>query len=228
MLLAVRAGGKTRTLRTHPPTLTGDSAPLLGVAQLSYHAAHPVTRLDVIDDSLPLTVSLSAFSPFKLWSAEGSAVPAVSFTLSLQNPTAASMDASFMVSSPTFMEKALSRLCTPQENCAEECVVANSTRQTTAGDALDCKHQCSDDDGCASWSLNGTSCTLSRTIERTVAQQDGLWTGTAGQWRQQTGATGGLTTLVARRPARCQLHSVSTQAIRQVLVISRPSLTDCL
>jgi hypothetical protein len=62
------------------------------VAQLSYHTAHPVTRLDVMDPSLPLTVSLSVFSPFKLWPAEGSAVPAVTFTLSLHNPTTAPMD----------------------------------------------------------------------------------------------------------------------------------------
>lgn len=207
MLLAVRVGGKAHTLRTHPPTLAGEISPLPGVSQLSYHAAHPVTRLDVQDPSLPLTVSLSAFSPFKLWSAEGSAVPAVAFALSLHNPTAAPMEASFMVSAPMFIEKGLSRLCTPQENCAEECVIANSTHQTTAADAVACKQQCSADIGCESWSLNGTSCTLSRAIERTVAQQDGLFTGTRGQWMEQPGGISGGATLVGRRPARCQLHS---------------------
>ena len=202
MLLAVRVNGRAATLRTHPPTPEDASAPLPGVQALTYSASHPVTRLAVEDPHFgSLNLTLYAFTPFQMWNVSASAVPSVAFTLVAENPSPSAVQLDFMVSSPTFSERGIGRLCTPVGNCADECEAAPSTRATTAGSAKECKRKCGQDGECASWSLNGTRCTLSSAIERTVAQAEGMWSGTAGRWIRSTDPRSGAPVLVARRPA---------------------------
>lgn len=178
------------------------AAPLPGVATLVYSASHPVTRLEIQDEALgSLNATLYAYTPFQMWNASSSGVPAVAFTLVADNRKGTQPVAlDFMLSSPTFSERGIARTCTPTGSCASECQPSSETRTHTAQSAKDCKALCAKDGRCASWSLNRTVCTISSAIERTVAQQDGMWSGTAGQWLHST-APSGAPVLTARRPS---------------------------
>ena len=203
MLLGVRVNGRAATLRTHPITPEGAAAPLPGVATLRYSASHPVTRLQIQDAVLgELNATLYAYTPFKMWNASASGVPAVALTLVAQNPrgSAKAVALDFMLTSPTFSERGIARTCTPVGSCANECKPSSTVRTHTAPTAKACKALCAKDSDCASWTLNRTICTISSAIERTVAQQEGMWSGTAGQWLQSS-TPSGAPVLIARRPS---------------------------
>ena len=97
-LLGLRVGDFATTLRTHPPT---DSV-LPAAEALSYSGAYPFARLGLADSRLPdgLSAQVFAYSAVKLHDVNASALPAVAFTLVLENKGPTAVNASFLLTLP--------------------------------------------------------------------------------------------------------------------------------
>jgi len=103
MLLGLRVNGVSKVLSTHAPN------GLPSVAGLRYSGAFPVSRLEVDDEALPVDATLYAYSSFEPWDARASAVPSITFSLLLHNPSPSPANASFAMLLPLLQEKDQSR-----------------------------------------------------------------------------------------------------------------------
>jgi len=104
-MLGVRAGGVARALRTS--YLGSAAGAAQGVDAMTYRGSYPLSRLEVEDAALAdatggdAQLALSAYSRFAPADLNGSAAPAVSFTLTATNPSsAASLEVSLFLSLP--------------------------------------------------------------------------------------------------------------------------------
>ena len=103
--MGIKVGQVAKALSTHPP---GQSVP--GVQGLRYGGAFPVSKIEVEDDDLAVSASLFAYSSFQPWSTEASAVPSITFSMLLTNPTNESLRASFSMFAPLLQEKDQGRI----------------------------------------------------------------------------------------------------------------------
>ena len=88
-------GSKSALLRTHPPK------GFPGVQAMAYSGAYPVSKLTVVDDSFyGISFDLYAFGTLHTRKTTASLVPAVTFTLNIQNPTDTTVDISFLFNLP--------------------------------------------------------------------------------------------------------------------------------
>jgi non-lysosomal glucosylceramidase len=92
--------GAARVLQTDPSQASLGNAVLgaAGVKALRYGGAHPVSRLDVLDDlgGSKVNASLFAYSVFKHNDMDATARPAAAFTLSVKNDGAEAANVSFL------------------------------------------------------------------------------------------------------------------------------------
>lgn len=80
MLLAIKVGNLTASVRTHPP------AGLPGVESLVYSGAFPVSRLSVSDAKLKgADATIYGYSPMKVYDEEASGVPCIVFSMAVSN-----------------------------------------------------------------------------------------------------------------------------------------------
>lgn len=146
MLLGLKVDGVSKLLSTHPPAVSGLHSPsigpsadqkrLPGVEGLRYAGAFPVSRLDIQDSSLVFQdSSLYAYSSFEPWNSEASAVPSISFSMLLTNPTNRSVAASFSMLLPLMQEKDQSRI--PRHSAVILAVLAPGM-QPQAAEAQSC------------------------------------------------------------------------------------------
>lgn len=167
---------KTKVLRTHPPAyLRGQ-----GVSQLTFSGTYPVTKLALADAELALAdddhlqdtpLSLFAYSTLRPTDLEGSAYPAIVFTLAAENTGHDPMNVSFMLHLPF----------AAMTDCARR-------GDGKGGDAssvhthADCLHACHATSKCNSWHFDvaPATCTLNSDVPLT-AHSVGSYCGLRGQ-----------------------------------------------
>lgn len=88
--------GVALVLQTHPP----QDSKLPAVQTLQYQGAYPVSKLKAMDTRLPVDVAVYAYSSYQYNKMNESALPAVAFTVVMENPTDENMTASFMMNLP--------------------------------------------------------------------------------------------------------------------------------
>ena len=153
-------GGEKRLLQTNPALANEGDAALggAGVRALRYAGAHPVSRLDVLDDGLlgggGVNASLFAYSVFKHNDPEASARPAAAFTLALRNGGAAPAEVRFMLQLPHRVEHDQTRIGSPLPAAAQP--------SGAVADGAACAQACTATAACRSWVLARASgaCTL--------------------------------------------------------------------
>jgi hypothetical protein len=142
-LLGVKVGHMpATTLRTHPP-------PGLPAAEaLSYSGAYPFARLGLNDSRLPvgLSANVFAFSAMRLHDPNASALPAVAFTLVLDNRGNTSLNASFMLTLPLASTASTSRRTAINDRSVIR-IVANLS-------AAGCLKACGNTPNCSYWDLD--------------------------------------------------------------------------
>eukprot|EP00043_Microstomoeca_roanoka_P010110 m.96381 g.96381 ORF g.96381 m.96381 type:complete len:1092 (-) comp14791_c0_seq2:334-3609(-) len=186
------------TLRTTPP------AGLPGVRSLRYNGAHPVSRLEPLDDRFLADASLFAYSSYHLNDLTASSKPGIYYTLLAENPSAQTVNVTFLLTMPLAIEEDTTRL-------------DPNGKRVSASSPVNCLHACQADASCASWTWSTTGCTLS-TVVPLNTYANGTFSGVKSQWaakatplsqcltlaRQGTGPTAGNLSL-------CLPLSTSTQ-----------------
>lgn len=130
----------SKSLRTHPP------AGVPGVAALTYEGAHPVGRLTVLDADLPdgLSAALYAYSSYVINDINSSSIPAILYTLELNNTAEASVNASFLFNLPLALEENMRR------------VASKTQQQPAAATAADCWRACTAAATCTSYTFDAS------------------------------------------------------------------------
>jgi non-lysosomal glucosylceramidase len=144
-MLGLKVGGLATTLRTHPP----DGLP--AAEALIYSGAYPFARLGLSDSRLPagLSAQVYAYSAVKLHDENASALPAVAFTLVLENKGTEPINASFLLALPLASTASTSR----RHDCCHP--YGNSTIKTIPGlSAAGCLAACGSTPDCTYWDLN--------------------------------------------------------------------------
>lgn len=144
-LLGLRVGESlATTLRTHPP------AGLPAAEGLSYSGAYPFARLGLNDSRVPRGISASvyAFSAMKLHDENASALPAVAFTLVLENSGSSPVNASFLLTLPLASTESTSRRTAATDDWVIKTIPGIS--------AAACLKACGNTPNCSSWDLDLT------------------------------------------------------------------------
>ena len=178
MLLAVRVGGVARALRTS--YLGSAAGAAQGVDALTYRGSYPLSRLEVEDASLSAAaggdarLALSAYSRFAPADLNGSAAPAVSFTLTSSNPSATSpLEVSLFLSLPL--------------SAMDACWGDNGSPKTvvSAASPAECNAACAaaDASACANWWLDRATgnCTLQSGLHL-IGYRENAACGVRGRW----------------------------------------------
>lgn len=174
LILAIRivaaSGGAavTKVVRTSPPTF---GANISGVDAISYSGSYPVTRLQISDSDLLVNATIYAYSALKPGNMVASAAPAVWFTLAVDNPTGAPINASLFVSQPL----------ASVNNCARPSSHVLNTSSATTPAA--CLIACSKLAACASWTFDCDSgaCALASDVPWSVYSTTS-YCGVGGMW----------------------------------------------
>ena len=173
-VMAVRTVGHTNktvraaTIRTRPvlnlPT----------VAALRYQGSYPVSRLDVLDPSFPVELSIFGFSTFAPGDLNRSVTPAIVLSLNAYNPSLTeAQDVSFMLSLPFSVESDTVRV----DASSVDSILASRSAAT----AVDCLHLCDAAPDCASWTWQENNCTTMRDVPPNNYESDTV-SGVAGNW----------------------------------------------
>ena len=105
LLLGLRVDGVAKVLSPQPPS------GMPGVAGLRYAGAFPVSRLEVDHQAAwPVEATLYAYSAFEPWDPHASAVPAITFSVVIHNPSAKPVNVSFAMLTPLLQEKDQTRI----------------------------------------------------------------------------------------------------------------------
>ena len=93
--ISAPSGTKTALLRTHPP----EGYP--GVQAMSYSGSYPVSKLRIEDGGFfGVQMDVYAYGTLHVRQSSASFVPAIMFTLDIKNPTAHSVNVSFLLNLP--------------------------------------------------------------------------------------------------------------------------------
>ena len=120
-----------------------------------------MSKLVVMDNRLPVTATIYAYSRYKVGDMNTSATPAVAFTAVLVNPLNEKITASFMFNFPHGIEPHTQRI-TPQISHNGTLYKSPPIRTVDTIDALTCFEHCSTTEICSSWSYDelGRTCLL--------------------------------------------------------------------
>eukprot|EP00937_MAST-01D_sp_MAST-1D-sp2_P006421 g6421.t1 len=189
---AAAVDGEARVLQTHPQLAnsdaagTGSAVASAGVAALRYRGTHPVSRLDVLDDSFApgAALTLFGFSAFKVSDRNASARPAAAFTLAVSNARAQAANATFMMQLPHAVEVDQAR--------RGSAISAHPTPAGLRGSAAaaSCLQACAAQPACASWMLEAGQCTLQHDAPLN-AYARGVTSGIKSVWRLADSAMSG-------------------------------------
>ena len=119
--------------------------------------AHPMSRLDVGNNKLPLDVSVYAYPRYRLNDMNTSATPAVAFTAVIHNPLSKSVNASFLFNLPLGMEPNTQRVQPQMTPPSTRSTLNSFLGQCQVTSQLDCFHQCNNMNFCMSWSYDATN-----------------------------------------------------------------------
>ena len=171
---------QARLVRTSPPDYGS------GVAQIAYSGSYPVSRLRIIDDSLEMPTSVYGFSTHKPTDVQFSAIPAVVFTLVVENVQGDTpAQASFFFNLPLGAIKHCARI-----SSSSGVVVQSQPDYAT------CLHSCAAaGTSCSSWFYDGTLCHMNPDLPHSVYHHDG-YCGVSGHWS----ASGSDLTLLTSPP----------------------------
>ncbi len=147
-LLGLRVGDFATTLRTHPPNNSG----LPAAESLSYSGAYPFARLGLNDSRLhnKLSAQVFAYSAVKLHDANASALPAVAFTMVLENAGSTALNASFLLTLPLASTLHTSRRASTMPNTNDSSVIKVLGNISAAA----CLAACGATPNCTYWDLD--------------------------------------------------------------------------
>lgn len=168
-----RFGATARThslmVRTRPPVAPGVT-PADGVSAIEFSGAQPYTRLTPSDPSLPEGLRLQIFgrSRWRLGDMTRSHTPAVGFTLTASNPSAAPINVTLFLSLPMGLQHGVNRCDGGQ---GPDCFLHTRPPSFSTPDASACLAACTAKTECLSWSFDGAAtptehgnCTLSAAV----------------------------------------------------------------
>lgn len=137
--LGLRLGSVAVALQTHP------SAGLPAAEMLTYSGAYPFSRHTLNDSRLPrgLSAEVFSFSAVKLHDENKSALPAVTFTLVLENSGESPVNGSFLLSLPL----ASTAFTTRRDD-------ASTIRTLRTASAEQCLQACNADAACTYWQVD--------------------------------------------------------------------------
>lgn len=164
---AMAVDGESRVLRTHPP------AGMNGVDGIRYSGSHPISRLQILDDSVSeMEVALYGFSAFKVGDMRASGRPAAAFALSVSNRQRTPRNVSFMLQLPLQVEEDQARPGTPLPGSP-----------ITLKSASACLSECDRTRQCLSWMWTAvsSSCVLQSDAPLNRYSR-GVTSGVAGAW----------------------------------------------
>ena len=120
---------------------------------------YPVSKLTVIDNRLPVDVSVYAYSRYKHNDMNRSATPAVAFTAVIKNPLSTNVTTSFMFNLPLGIEPRTQRSATQMPQNVSAGYPSNewSAEGLSSLTQVDCFTACSSNSSCMSWSYNSVS-----------------------------------------------------------------------
>ncbi|CAF1517484.1 unnamed protein product, partial [Didymodactylos carnosus] len=84
----------TRLIRTHP------NHDIKGIQHIKYYGSYPVSKLELIDDTILANIDLYAYSIFKPGNLNRSMTPAIIYSLNIYNPNSYPINIDFMYSLP--------------------------------------------------------------------------------------------------------------------------------
>ena len=157
----------TRLIRTHP------NHNLKGVSTIKYHGAYPVSKLELVDDSLPAKIDLYAYSIFRAADLPRSMTPAIVFSLNVKNPNPYPISVDFMFNAPLSAQ-------------IDQARTSNQVIQESASNNFsECVSLCDLNSKCASWQwqlvAQVPTCVLYGDVQYN-AFLDGHVSGVRGQW----------------------------------------------
>ena len=151
---------QSRMVRTSPPEVPGVT-PADGVSAIGFSGAQPYTRLTPIDPSIPEGLDLQIFgrSRWRLGDMTKSHTPAVGFTLSASNPSAAPINVTLFLSLPMGLQHGVNRC---DQGQGPECFLHSHSPSFAAPDAAACLAACTKNESCASWNFDGAGTTTTQ------------------------------------------------------------------
>jgi non-lysosomal glucosylceramidase len=160
---AAPVAAESRMVRTSPPVGVAGVTPADGVAALGFSGAQPYTRLTPIDPAIPAGLNLQLFgrSRWRLGDMEKSHTPAVGFTLTASNPSAAPINVTLFLSLPMGLQHGVNRCAQGQ---GPECFLHPDGGGSTfsAPDAAACLAACTTRESCTSWNYDGAGTVAER------------------------------------------------------------------
>lgn len=157
----------TRLIRTHP------NHNFNGIDTIRYQGSYPVSKLELIDDTLIANIDLYAYSILKPGDLNRSMTPAIILSLNVQNYNDYPIAIDFMYSAPLSVQMDQVRLS------------KHIIKQETIDTYADCISLCDQNNLCASWNWqvvnNQNQCTLYSDIGNNV-YLSGCFSGVRGQW----------------------------------------------
>ncbi len=114
-----------------------------------------MSKLSVVDNRLPIDVTVYAYSRYKHNDMNQSATPAVAFTARIKNHLSESVTTSFMFNLPLGIEPHTQRMARQMsQNVSTNYHPMNSQQSSSP---LECFTSCSSNSSCKSWSYNNVS-----------------------------------------------------------------------
>ena len=156
-----------RLIRTHP------TRNFKGVSKINYHGAYPVSKLELVDDTLAAKIDLYAYSIFRASDLNRSMTPAIIFSLNVENSNAYPISVDFMFNAPLSAQIDQART---SNQIIQEVVSSNFTT---------CVSLCDQNPKCASWQwqpiAQQPTCVLYSDVQFNE-YFDGHISGVRGQW----------------------------------------------
>jgi non-lysosomal glucosylceramidase len=144
-----------------------------GIDTITYQGSYPVSKLKLVDQTLPAKLDLYAYSTFKQGDLNRSMTPAIIFSLNIQNPNDYAIGVDFMFNAPLSAQVDQTRLS------------KNVTQQVASDTYAQCIPLCNQNAQCASWNWqiidNKTTCVLYSDLGNNVFFS-GQVSGVRGQW----------------------------------------------
>jgi len=148
-----------------------------GIDTIIYHGSYPVSKLELIDETLTAKLDLYAYSTLKPGDLNRSMTPAIIFSLNVKNPNDYPIAVDFMFNAPLSTQVDQTRLS------------KNVTQQVASDTYAQCISLCNQNTQCASWNWqlvdNISTCVLYSDVGSNV-YLSGQVSGVRGQWTYDT------------------------------------------
>ncbi|CAH1781975.1 unnamed protein product [Owenia fusiformis] len=141
---------KIFALRTNPPN-DPDAPGVEGVSALRYQGAYPVSKLEVIDDSIPVDITTYAYSSYKVGDMNASALPSIAFTMVFTNPSTTDNVLTYMIFNlGVGIEEMTQRTAKPTDDGKTDW---KSPRSIPVSNTSACAQKCKNSNDCKSWTF---------------------------------------------------------------------------